>query len=273
MKKKYRYLFILALNSIFFSAQVGVNTNNPQGVFNIDTKKDNPTTGAPTVAQQANDVAVDANGSVGIGTTVPTNKLHVIGAAPLRLEGVGNGDSGTDALLTVDNTGVVKKIGTLGSLSIPAPSVFQLETDMLEFLDGAGAGGSSIIPMTMLKNSIPGMTYNPANSVITFPTGTYQFMFVYEGAHSNTGCTISSYFFDFPAAGGANTRIHNTAAHREGYQSNHGGAVNYVTTITTANRAWQIRMGRGTSGNCSGPGMQLTKYSTQLLVFRIGEAN
>lgn len=68
--KKTLFLFSI-LSSILGYSQVGVNTENPQGIFNIDGRKDNTATGIPTVAQQANDFVVTANGSVGIGTTVP----------------------------------------------------------------------------------------------------------------------------------------------------------------------------------------------------------
>jgi len=33
-------------------SQVGINTVNPQAVFHIDGQKDNPSTGAPSTAQQ-----------------------------------------------------------------------------------------------------------------------------------------------------------------------------------------------------------------------------
>ncbi len=52
-------------------AQVGINTQNPQGIFNIDGLKNNATTGTPTAAQQKDDFVVMASGSVGIGTTQP----------------------------------------------------------------------------------------------------------------------------------------------------------------------------------------------------------
>ena len=249
--------------------QIGVNTPNPQGVFHVDGAKDNPATGIPSAAQQANDVAVMASGNMGIGTTAPTNKLHVNGTDPLRLEGTTAGNTSTDPLMVLSTNGVVKTIGTLGALSIPNPSVFRLETAQANFLNGVGAGGSQVVPMTVVKNSIPGLTYNTAISTITFPAGTYEMTFVYEAVHNNTGCTISSYFVDFPL-NATTTRIHNTAAHLEGVLSNHGGTITYATTIP-ANRTWQIQLGRGQSGNCSGTGMSLTVNSTQLLVFRIGD--
>ncbi len=47
--------------------------------------------------------------NVGIGTTAPTNRLHVVNTAdPLRLEGV-SGGAITDSLLTINTTGVVKR--------------------------------------------------------------------------------------------------------------------------------------------------------------------
>nr|WP_315030150.1 hypothetical protein [uncultured Chryseobacterium sp.] len=270
MKRKPIYFFFLLMgNCLFFSAQVGIQTTNPQGVFNIDAAKDNPTTGAPSVAQQANDVAVTTAGNMGIGTTTPTNKLHVNGTDPLRLQGVSAGNTTTDPLVVIDTNGILKSIGTLGALSIPNPAVFRLETAQANFLQAQGAGGSQVVPMSLVKNSIPGMTYNAGTSTITFPAGTYQITFVYEATHNATGCTISSYFVDFPL-NATTSRIHSTGAHSEGALSNHGGTITYATTLP-ANRNWTITLGRGQSGNCSGAGMQLAATSTQVLVFRIGD--
>lgn len=270
MKRELIYsLFLLTGNCIFISAQVGIQTSNPQGVFNIDAAKDNPATGTPSAAQQANDVAVTAAGNMGIGTTVPTNKLHINGTDPLRVQGLSAGNTTTDPLLVVDATGVVKSIGTLGALSIPNPAVFRLETAQTNFLQAQGAGGSQVVPMSVVKNTIPGMGYNAVTSTITFPAGTYQMTFVYEATHNATGCTISSYFIDFPLNTGS-TRIHSTASHSEGALSNHGGTITYATTVP-ANRTWTITLGRGQSGNCGGAGMSLAATSTQLLVFRIGD--
>ena len=268
MKSKKLYLFFLFLTlAPIMQAQVGINTNNPQGVFNIDGAKDNPVTGAPSVAQQANDVAVTAAGNVGVGTTAPTNKMHINGTNPLRLQGLTAGVSDTDPLVVADANGVLKTIGTLDDLSIPSPAIFRLETAQNNFLSAQVSGGQQAVPMTVVKNSIPGLTY--AGNTITFPPGSYQMTVVYEAVHNNTGCTISSYFVDFPLNAGT-TRIHNTASHSEGVLSNHGGTITYATSIT-ATRTWPIQLGRGQSGNCTGAGMTLAANSTQLLVFRIGD--
>lgn len=188
MKK--RQIYFLAIFSFFtvnFNAQIGVNTSNPQGIFNIDAAKDNPITGTPTAAQQANDILVTPTGNMGVGI-VPTNKLHVAASIdPLRLEGTTTGVTTTDRLMVLDATGIVKTIGTLGALSIPSPAIFRLETAQSNFLNGVAAGGSSIVPMSVIKNTIPGMSYDSGTSTITFPSGTYQMTLVYEALHNATG--------------------------------------------------------------------------------------
>lgn len=69
--KKIKLLLPFSVLSVAAFGQVGINTSNPQGIFNIDAAKDNATTGVPTAAQQANDFTVMQNGSIGIGTTTP----------------------------------------------------------------------------------------------------------------------------------------------------------------------------------------------------------
>jgi hypothetical protein len=70
--------FLLGIYSLSFG-QVGINTPNPQGTFNVDGAKDNPATGIPSISQQDNDFVVTSTGSVGVGVTSPNNsaKLEV----------------------------------------------------------------------------------------------------------------------------------------------------------------------------------------------------
>jgi hypothetical protein len=211
------------------------------------------------------------SGRVGIGTIVPANKLHIVASAdPLKLEGITAGSSTTDKLLVVDAGGVVKNIGSLGALSIPSPAVFKLVTQQNNFLNGTSSGAEKRVPMSLVKNSITGLTYNNTTSTITFPAGTYQMTFVYEGTHNNTNCTVSSYYVDFPISASNTQRVHSTASHLQGQASNHGGNITYVATIPEGT-TWPIELGRGISGNCSGPGMLLRANSTLLLVYRIGD--
>ena len=100
------------LLSGFSYSQVGINTSNPQGIFNIDGGKDNPTTGsAHSNAQQLNDFTVTAAGNVGIGKIAPSTKLHITtggtaatpNATGFRLE---DGNQNTNFVLTSDTNGV-----------------------------------------------------------------------------------------------------------------------------------------------------------------------
>ena len=117
------------LLSGFSYSQVGINTANPQGIFNIDGGKDNPTTGSThTNAEQLNDFTVTAAGNVGIGKIAPSTKLHITtgGTATtpnpsgFRLE---DGNQNTNFVLTSDTNGVgtwkpvaaTRIVGTLGA--------------------------------------------------------------------------------------------------------------------------------------------------------------
>lgn len=74
MKKHILIFSILLISTITFS-QVGINTTNPQGTFNIDGGNDNSV--SPTATEQLNDVIVLPNGNTGLGTTAPTTKLEI----------------------------------------------------------------------------------------------------------------------------------------------------------------------------------------------------
>lgn len=282
---------INAVGYYYYNGLAWVKLENPSGtvfsnlnIYNGDgTLQGNRivTQGANTLsflASAVNAFSVDgttlsvdaANHRLGLGTAAPSNKLHVTAASnPLRLEGTTAGDPNVDRPVVIDANGVIKSINTLSVLGIPNPAIFRLETAQSNFLNGVAAGGSQVVPMSVVKNTINGMSYNTATSTITFPPGTYQMTFVYEGSHNATGCTISSYLVDFPL-NATTQRIHSTASHIEGGASNHGGTITYATIIPTT-RTWQIALGRGQSGNCSGTGMGLSALSTQLLVFRIGD--
>ncbi|MBP1617594.1 MAG: hypothetical protein H6Q14_1421 [Bacteroidetes bacterium] len=110
---KRNVFIIMALFSTFAFSQVGINTQNLQGIFHIDGAKDNPTTGTPSVAQQANDFIVTAQGYVGIGTTSPSSKLQIksgtSGLSGLKFDNINNATATTSgtALLGVDASGNV----------------------------------------------------------------------------------------------------------------------------------------------------------------------
>ncbi|MBD8347120.1 MULTISPECIES: hypothetical protein [unclassified Dysgonomonas] len=73
------------------NAQVGINISQPSGVFHIDPKSNTPTV-------TTDDVIVNANGYMGLGTVSPTAKLHL--SVP----------SGSTALRIVDGTEKVDRV-------------------------------------------------------------------------------------------------------------------------------------------------------------------
>ncbi len=79
MKSQIFILLSLAVSSHAYSqtGRVGINTENPQNTFHIDGGKDNPLTGTPSDAQQANDIIITNDGKIGIGMTVPKNLLNI----------------------------------------------------------------------------------------------------------------------------------------------------------------------------------------------------
>lgn len=121
MKKRIILLSTL-VNFTFVFSQVGINTENPQGIFNIDGGKDNPATGsAHTATQQINDFTVLANGNVGIGTIAPSQKLEIQtggnSTSPITGFKLQDGNQGQKKILTSDSNG----IGTWEHLMIGAP--------------------------------------------------------------------------------------------------------------------------------------------------------
>jgi len=117
MNKKLLLIISIFSSSLFF-AQVGINTPNPQGMLHIDGGKDNPKTGNPSVVQQSNDFVVAVNSgvgqgaiSVGVGTTVPTERIDVVNGS-IRIRDINNNVGlGSDRVLVADANGVVKVAG------------------------------------------------------------------------------------------------------------------------------------------------------------------
>lgn len=110
---------------------------------------------------------VQSNGFTGIGNNpgvYPTNQLHVIATAnPLRLEGLNNGNS-TDSVLSVNNTGVVRKIAN------PSPAgvimSFAGATAPAGFLicDGSAVSRTTYADLF----AVIGTTYGAGNGSTTF---------------------------------------------------------------------------------------------------------
>lgn len=127
MKKYLLLAGFLAMNAL--SAQLGINTHNPQTSFHVDGAKDNNASGTPTLAQQNNDFAITSTGEIGIGTIAPNEKVELnsgtINNSGLRFTNLTSATpvSATGQRLGVDASGTVI---TIPSTS-PAPNVVVAE--------------------------------------------------------------------------------------------------------------------------------------------------
>ncbi|NML69148.1 hypothetical protein HHL23_05000 [Chryseobacterium sp. RP-3-3] len=101
MKNKFYTIFALAIGSLAFG-QVGINTQNPQGIFNIDGAKNNATTGTPTAAQLKDDVIVTASGPTGIGASPDASAILELNVSQLA-SGSQKGFLGPKVALTAYN--------------------------------------------------------------------------------------------------------------------------------------------------------------------------
>ncbi|UKB78329.1 hypothetical protein [Chryseobacterium sp. MEBOG07] len=162
---------------LFYSAgyaQVGINTTNPQATLHVDGGKDNPTTGAPTIAQQANDVVVTATGRIGIGTTTPSQKLEIqtggTPASPVPGFKLVDGNQTDNYALVSDVNGIgtwkpiaveyqiINPIGT-GSYTLPANTATANYTGVQITLAPGKWIMNFVIPIRVAPNS----TYTPGS--------------------------------------------------------------------------------------------------------------
>lgn len=138
--------------------QVGVNTNNPQGVFNVDAKKNNPTSGSSfSEEEQGDDFVITNSGQVGIGTINPSQKLEIhtggTQASPVTGFKLVDGNQFNSLVLTSDSDGV----GTWKPVS--------LTTVMGVIPSGPGAGDYAF-----QSNA----TWQSTHSSIKLPQGTWK---------------------------------------------------------------------------------------------------
>ncbi|MGK6341162.1 hypothetical protein ACMGDK_02920 [Chryseobacterium sp. DT-3] len=124
MKKKLLLAGLFITFSFMVKSQVGVNTSRPQGVFNVDGLKNNPSTGTPTAVQVKDDLVMTSNGNVGLGLTAPGTTLDVNGAITNRetiLAVTGNAVSVPINVSQVQLTGTATATITIKAFAAPNP--------------------------------------------------------------------------------------------------------------------------------------------------------
>lgn len=132
-----RKLFLLYMlgGSVGFSsafAQVGINTTEPKGVFHVDAKGN--TQGNTNISD---DVIVDSNGNLGIGTLTPQAKVHIYtdGTVPaIRISD--QSEAAGSMLMFHDDTGMVNWVPK--PFSIKRVETKDLRTDFV--MNGRNSG-------------------------------------------------------------------------------------------------------------------------------------
>ena len=148
IERKHLFLIIAIVFCGALNAQVGINTENPQGMFHIDGQGN--TNGNTNISD---DVVVTATGNVGVGTNTPATKVDIRTSTVNTGFRLQDGSQGTGMVLTSDANGN-------GKWAAPGFSEFtRVQPASLPF---------SYTGVTILKNS------NGTPYAIQLPsTGTY----------------------------------------------------------------------------------------------------
>ncbi|WP_048506465.1 hypothetical protein [Chryseobacterium angstadtii] len=212
-------------------AQIGINTSNPQTYFHIDAGKDNPTSGAPSATQQANDFSVTNTGNVGIGTITPSEKLD-IGTGNIRVRDINTnvGIGGTDRVVVADATGVLKTI------NFNSYSLFHARL--------AGNQNLTTVTATTLVFSAPLATsayynYNTSTGVLTFnQAGNYLVTLQASFTNMAAGTQLLLGIRPVPDADYLGRGSHYNAVANSGTI---GELMNYTTLLLIPTAGYQVR--------------------------------
>lgn len=271
MKKKLLLTASVAFSSFVF-AQVGIYTPNPQGSFHIDGGKDNPKTGSPSSVQQSNDFVVVANSgvgqgsiSVGVGTTLPTERMDIANGN-LRIRDINNAvGSGSEKLLVTDANGVIKVAGG------EAFSITDSGNRVLDATNGAALtadndwNDNEFTTLKLNKQYDSGNAYNPTTGEFTVQKDGLYYMygvcgFVTPSAGSGTfDGTSGDAFTALVVDGGRVATAHNIIYRGT---KNPGMAVNLAFLVTNAT-LW-LKAGQKVT-------LQFLTYGTSNMVGSLGD--
>lgn len=112
MKKNIYIVLLLSCISFLLPAQIGINTENPVALLHIDGQRN--TSGSSNISD---DVVVTSAGNIGIGTLLPTAKMHINTAATSAMRIV-DGTQGNMKILRSDANGNTSWIAQASSCGI-----------------------------------------------------------------------------------------------------------------------------------------------------------
>lgn len=156
-------VLLLSINGVY--AQVGINTENIASnlLLHIDPAQNNAIIGTPTILQITDDVVVDNQGNVGVGTLNPSVKLHIktggTAGAPnpqLRLQ---DGMEAEGRVLTsnADGVGIWRDYVPGSSLAVLDPSGVTIAVNESRYLNTKSVltlpPGRWVVVITLLLES------------------------------------------------------------------------------------------------------------------------
>lgn len=210
MKKEKHKILILPLCFFIniFNAQIGIGTNNPQGIFHVDGAKDNPASGVPTSTQISNDIIINkATGFIGAGVLNPQVQLDIRSTANENSLGIGTTSmlasaAGAGAVrYDVNNTPVGAKIevsdGVVWHKAYVAPQKAVIVVRKISSQSIPTASATTIINWSEVRDM--SNSFNPGSGEFTAPrNGTYTFLltFNFNGTVINDGSRVESQFYN-----------------------------------------------------------------------------
>ncbi len=210
MRKEIRKTLILPVYFLIniLHAQIGIGTNNPQGILHIDGAKDNPASGTLTPTQISNDVIINkTTGFIGAGVLNPQVQLDIRSAGSENALGLGTttmsaATAGAGATrYDVSSAPVGPKIevsdGVAWNKAYIAPQKAVVVLRKVSSQSIPTATATTIINWNEVRDM--SNSFDPASGEFTAPRdGTYTFLltFNFNGAVISDGSRVESQFYN-----------------------------------------------------------------------------